>query len=162
MYSGPDDNITGPTYAAIFSSPYEGYPTSDARFDNFSISSVEIPTTGFVTIGKLSMCGTGSGEADEYVEIANDNIYDIFPIQLKDWTLEDEEHNLFTFPSFLIYPGQTCRVYTNEYHPEWCGFSFGSDTEIWNVPEDHAYLRDAKGTLIANYEYSIADPPYCP
>jgi hypothetical protein len=23
-------------------------------------------------------------------------------------------------------PGQVFRVYTNEYHPEWCGFSYGS------------------------------------
>lgn len=32
--------ITGPTYTAIMSSPYNGDPTSDARFDNFRVSPI--------------------------------------------------------------------------------------------------------------------------
>jgi hypothetical protein len=35
-----DGNITGPTYTGIMSDPYVGSPTSDARFDNFSVTQV--------------------------------------------------------------------------------------------------------------------------
>jgi hypothetical protein len=37
-----DGNITGPTYTGIMSDPYVGSPTSDARFDNFSVTQVNI------------------------------------------------------------------------------------------------------------------------
>jgi len=50
-------------------------------------------------------------------------------------------------------PGQVCRVYTNEYHPEWCGFSFGSGSAIWNNSGDCAYLRDSEGRLIDTFCY---------
>jgi hypothetical protein len=106
-----------------------------------------------VVIRDIFQFGTGSSEPDEYVEIEND---DDFPIQLKDWTLEDNEHHVFTFPSFVIQPNQTCRIYTNEIHPEWCGFSYGSGSGIWNnTTGDHAYLRDANGTFISEKMYFI-------
>jgi hypothetical protein len=35
---------------------------------------------------------------------------------------------------FAVQPGQVCRVYTNEVHPGWCGFSFG------NADYDYAWL----------------------
>jgi len=35
-----DNNITGPTFTVIHSSPYEGFPSSDARFDNFSLETL--------------------------------------------------------------------------------------------------------------------------
>ena len=89
-------------------------------------------------------------EPDEYVEIEND---DSFPIQLQNWTLRDEANHIFTFPSFVIQPNQTCRVYTNEDHPEWCGFNYGSGSAIWNNTGDTAFLRDANGTLIDDYSY---------
>ena len=36
-----DANLTGRTYTGIFSGSYIGYPTSDARFDNFSVTQVK-------------------------------------------------------------------------------------------------------------------------
>lgn len=33
-------NITGPTYTGIMSDPYNGYPNTDARFDNFQITNI--------------------------------------------------------------------------------------------------------------------------
>jgi hypothetical protein len=33
-----DANITGATYSGISVEPYSGFPTSDARFDNFSVT----------------------------------------------------------------------------------------------------------------------------
>jgi hypothetical protein len=54
------------------------------------------------------------------------------PIQLKNWTLRDVANHIFTFPSFVIQPNQKCRVYTNQIHAQWCGFSYGSGSTIWN------------------------------
>ena len=47
----------------------------------------------------------------------------------------------------------TCRVYTDEAHPEWCNFNYGSGTAIWNNSGDCAYLRDAQGNLVDSYCY---------
>ena len=56
-------------------------------------------------------------ESDEYVEITNlgDQAQDLFG-----WELEDisEGYPSFTFPSYILAPGKSIRVYTNEYHLE--------------------------------------------
>ncbi len=106
--------------------------------------------TGLVEIKFIFYAGTGTSEPNEYVEIRNE---ESFPIQLNNWTLRDVADHIFTFPSFEIQPDQVCRVYTNEYHPEWCGFNYGSGTAIWNNSGDTAYLRDSNGILIDDYSY---------
>ena len=40
MGADQDSNIAGKTYTGIISTPYLGYPTSDARFDNYSVIQV--------------------------------------------------------------------------------------------------------------------------
>ena len=108
-------------------------------------------TTGNVVITDLFYDGVeGRQEPDEYVEIRND---DDRAIQLSGWTLRDEANHVFTFPSHVMQPGERCRVYTNEYHPEWCGFSYGSGSAIWNNGGDCAYLRGSSGGLIDTYCY---------
>jgi len=94
--------------------------------------------------------GAGDQEPDEYVEIRND---DTQPVQLNGWTLRNSGSHVFTFPNHLMQPGQVCRVYTNEDHPEWCGFSYGSESAIWNYADGCAYLWDSVGTLIDPYCY---------
>lgn len=90
-------------------------------------------------------------EPDEYVEIRNN---DSRSIQLQSWTLHDKENHVFTFPSFVMQPNQTCRIYTNENHPESCGFSFSFDeSAIWNNGGDCAYLKDKLGNLVDEYCY---------
>ena len=84
----------------------------------------------------------GPGEPDEYVEIRSDGTV---PAYLQGWTLRDVQDHLFTFPMRGMAPGTVCRVYTNEVHPESCGFSFGSETEIWDNDGDCARLRNAFG-----------------
>jgi hypothetical protein len=106
------------------------------------------PTTGDVQITSIFYNGTGSSEPDEYVQINNN---DVNRIQLANWTLRDEANHIFTFPSFVIDPGMVCRVYTNENHPEWCGFDYHSGSAIWNNSGDCAYLRDSSNTLIDQY-----------
>jgi hypothetical protein len=63
------------------------------------------------------------------VELRND---DLHPIQLSGWTLWNPPGPIFEFPGFVMQPGQVCRVYTNEYHPEWCGFNYHSTSAIWD------------------------------
>ncbi len=117
-----------------------------------STSTVPAPpaATGLVEIRDILFDPPGSDEGGEYVVIEND---ESFPIQLLNWTLRDEANHVFTFPSFVIQPNQQCRIYTNEYHPDTCGFNYGSSTAIWNNGGDTAYLRDSNGTLIDDYSY---------
>jgi hypothetical protein len=92
-------------------------------------------------------------ESDEYVEITNlgDQSQDLLG-----WVLMDksEGYPSFTFPSYILAPGESIRVYTNEYHPEWGGFSFEFGRAIWNntVP-DTAVLRDSQGNVVSQMSY---------
>lgn len=107
-------------------------------------------TTGNIQIINIFVNGAGSLEPDEHVDIRND---DTHPVQLFSWTLRDIANHVYTFPSFVIQPGQECRVYTNENYPEWCSFSYGSGSAIWNNSGDCAYLRNGGGNLVDEYCY---------
>lgn len=89
-------------------------------------------------------------EGSEYVEIRNDGNGSA---QLLNWTLSDEANHVYTFPDYNIQPGQTCRVYTDENHPEWCGFNYNSGSPIWNNTGDCGTLRTNDGTLVDQYCY---------
>jgi hypothetical protein len=108
------------------------------------------PTTGNVVITTIFYDGSGQNEPDEYVEIQNK---DIFSIQIANWTLRDNANHVFTFPSFVIHPEQVCRVYTNQDHPEYCGFNYHSGVAIWNNTGDCAFLRNSVNNLIDQYCY---------
>ena len=92
-------------------------------------------------------------ESDEYVEITNlgDQAQD-----LARWVLEDisEGYPSFTFPSYILAPGKSIRVYTNEYHPEWGGFSFEYGRAIWSNSEpDVAVLYNSEGKEVSQKSY---------
>jgi predicted small secreted protein len=92
-------------------------------------------------------------EADEYVEIKN---FGNAPQALKGWVLKDisEGYPSFTFPSYILTPGESIRVYTNEYHSEWGGFSFGYGRAIWNNRyPDIAALYNTEGEEISRKSY---------
>jgi competence protein ComEC len=108
------------------------------------------PITSNIVITYIYYDGAGSLEPDEYVEIRNDDLY---PVQLENWTLRDIANHIYTFPNFVIQPGQVCRIYTNEDHPEWCSFNYGSGSAIWNNTGDCAYLHDSQFILIDDYCY---------
>ncbi|MEN8098488.1 MAG: lamin tail domain-containing protein [Chloroflexota bacterium] len=112
----------------------------------------EYPSTGKIVIQEIHYDGTVSAkEPDEYVSIVN---RDSVTIDLGDWRLCDKIGNCFTFPTFHISPGQECRIYTNEFHSEWCEFSFReTGTDIWNNDGDCAYLKDHSGAQIDKYCY---------
>jgi len=134
---------------------YTPTPTATPTFTP-TPTSTPTPTNTSEARGTPALTARGSvvitnGSYDgEYVEVRND---DTQAIQLKGWTLQDEAGNVFKFPDFVMQPQQVCRVYTNEDSPEWCGFSYGSDSDIWDDGSDCAYLRDGTGTLVDTYCY---------
>jgi competence protein ComEC len=92
-------------------------------------------------------------ESDEYVEITNlgDTSQD-----LKGWTLLDisEGYPSLIFPTYVLQPGESIRVYTNETHPEYGGFSFGSGKAVWNNSSpDTAVLKNAQGQEVSRKSY---------
>jgi endonuclease YncB( thermonuclease family) len=92
-------------------------------------------------------------ESDEYVEITNrgDQPQDLTGCVLKDIS---DGYPSFTFPSYILAPGKSIRVYTNEYHPEWGGFSFEYPKAIWNNTEpDVAALYDNQGKEVSRKSY---------
>lgn len=92
-------------------------------------------------------------ESDEYVEIKN---LGSESIDLAGWRLVDidEGYPTFTFLSYILEPGQSVRVYTNEIHPEYGGFSFGSGKAVWNNSSpDTAVLYNAQGQEVSRKSY---------
>lgn len=92
-------------------------------------------------------------ESDEYVEITN---LGDEPQDLAVWLLIDfsDSYPSFTFPSYILAPGESIRVYTNEHHPEWGGFSFGYEKAIWNNTDpDVAALYNAEGQKVSSRSY---------
>ena len=93
------------------------------------------------------------GESDEYVEITNlgDQAQDLAGWELKDIS---EGYPSFTFPSYILAPGKSIRVYTNEYHTEWGGFSFEYGRAIWhNSESDVAVLYNKQGKEVSRKSY---------
>jgi len=92
-------------------------------------------------------------ESDEYVEITNlgDQPQDLTGCVLMDTS---DGYPSFTFPSYILAPDESIRVYTNEYHPEWGGFSFEYSLAIWNNSEpDVAALYDNQGNEVSRRSY---------
>ena len=99
-------------------------------------------------------------ESDEYVQLLNNGAS---PVDIRGWTIKDmdlnEKGQTFTFGgSHILDPGDRIRVYTNEYHSEWGGFSFGIGTSIWNNSNpDTAGLFNPAEALVSTRTY----PPGC-
>jgi len=92
-------------------------------------------------------------ESDEYVELTNLGEQ---PQDLTGWVLMDisEGYPSFIFLSYTLAPDESIRVYTNEYHPEWGGFSFGYGRAIWNNSEpDIAVLYDNQDKEVSRKSY---------
>lgn len=94
-------------------------------------------------------------QADEFVEVVNRGTA---PADISGWVLgADDAGQNFTFPAgTTLLPGQRIRIYTNEVHPEWGGFSYGSGRPIWNDKGDAAKLRNTDGDIASEYRYGSA------
>ena len=90
--------------------------------------------------------------AEWYVEIRN---FDNKVILLQGWKLHDiGQVHTYTFPTYAMQPDEICRVYSNENHPEWCGFNWENGNPIWNNSGDTATLKDSSGTIIDTCSFS--------
>jgi competence protein ComEC len=153
LRSPPTDTPT-PTSVPPTETPLPSATATPTRTPTITMTptatNLPVHNTGNVQITGIFYDGAGSQEPDEYVDIQNQ---ESFSIQLQGWTLRDAASHIYTFPNYVMQSGQVCRVYTNQNHPEWCGFSYGSGSAIWNNTGDTAYLRDGNGTLIDTYTY---------
>jgi competence protein ComEC len=153
LRSPPTDTPT-PTSVPPTETPLPSATATPTRTPTITMTptatNLPVHNTGNVQITGIFYDGAGSQEPDEYVDIQNQ---ESFSIQLQGWTLRDAASHIYTFPNYVMQSGQVCRVYTNQNHPEWCGFNYGSGSAIWNNSGDTAYLRDGNGTLIDTYTY---------
>ena len=125
-------------------------PESTATFP--SVPNPKVQNNKSVQITKLNFDGTkGPKEPDEYVEIANTSKA---PVDLTDWTVQALSHNdEYKWNSYVLQPGTSVRVYTNEVHNDSGGFSFNSLNPVWLNSGDIAELRDGDGVLVSRYAY---------
>lgn len=107
-------------------------------------------TSGDVVISSVRYDGdVPQVESDEYAVILNRGSV---AVNLGGWRLNaGEPDQNFTFPSFDLQPQQSCRVYTNEFHPESCGFTFGRGDAIWRNSGDCGTLHDATGAEVSRF-----------
>lgn len=109
-------------------------------------------TSGNVIISSIFYDGIVTRvESDEYAEITN---IGGSSVNLSGWRLNaDDAGQDFIFPSFELQPGQSCRIYTNEAHPETCGFSFNSGRAIWRNTGECGHLFDETGVEVSTWCY---------
>jgi endonuclease YncB( thermonuclease family) len=105
---------------------------------------------GDVVVIKVFFLGTFWQEPDEFVEIYNSGT---LPVQLEGWSLSDNQRHVFVYPNFVLGSNQYCRVYTNQYQPQNCGFSYFKPSPIWDNGGDCAYLKDSTGRLVDTFCY---------
>ncbi len=109
-------------------------------------------SVGDVQITYAHYVGNNLNEANEFIEIKNN---DTHSVQLHNWTLTDAGNEIFSFPYLVLQPGQVCRIYTNEYHAQWCGFTFEQGNGIWENTGDTITLSNEAGQTIdtCSYQY---------
>lgn len=110
------------------------------------------PQAGDVQIVRIFYDGAEPRvEGDEYAEIQN---VGGAAVNLQGWRLNAGNPGQdFRFPGFTMEPGQVCRIYTDEVHPDSCGFSFGSGQALWNNNGDCGYLHNNEGLIVSEYCY---------
>ncbi|ACR79142.1 MULTISPECIES: lamin tail domain-containing protein [Kosmotoga] len=78
-------------------------------------------------------------------------------VNLLGWKLKDIANHIFTFPNFVLEPGEEVRVYSHvtasspmpegENNLKWTG------QYVWNNDGDTAYLYDSSGATVTTYSY---------
>jgi len=140
-----------PNYSVYLPIIINSLPTSETP------TPVPTATTGKIEITTIFFDGVeGDAEPDEFVEIKN---MDDKAIQVQNWTLRDNAEHVYTFPNYVMQPGQICRVYTNMDNQTYCGFNYGSGSAIWNNGSDCANLRDS-GDQPINLKCYLGDIAY--
>lgn len=120
--------------------------------DSPALTATVPPAPGAVVISYIYYDGqVARVESDEYAVITNQGGS---PVNLGGWHLNaGDDGQDFWFPAFELAPGQSCRVYTNEVHPETCGFSFNYGRAIWNNDGECGVLYDQNNVEVSRYCY---------
>ena len=108
-----------------------------------------------ISIECISFIGVRVDEPDEYVQIRN---HGGKSINLEGWKLQDIDDGspTFEFPAQAIQPGKAIRVYTNQVHEKWGGFSFKENRSIWRnstTSPDKAGLFSPAGRMVSERSY---------
>ena len=117
------------------------------------------PPPHAVAITAIQLRGTGSAQPDEYVEITN--VVDV-SVDLSGWkVVAGDEDQYFIFPaSYVLAPGESCRLYTNQVEGDSCGGkSFGYDRPIWDNNKDCGQVIDGRGALVSEVCRKDSEPP---
>ena len=119
---------------------YEGFAVGAA------VAAASVVLTDVFFNGTVS-----AAEPDEYVELQNQGT---LPQDMGGWRLASVRGGqTYAFSGLTMQPGQICRVYTNEVHPEWCGLSWAKATAQWINTGDRANLIDATGKIASSIGY---------
>ena len=104
-----------------------------------------------VVLTEVSFNGVGPTEPGEYVEFQNQGS---LPQNMAGWRIASVRGaQTYFFNALTMQPGQICRLYTNEVHPEWCGLSWAKTTAQWNNAGDRANLIDTTGKVVSSIGY---------
>jgi|GEM_PF-204312 len=125
-----------------------GIPDEEEEEDDQEPSDSEVKITKIYYDGQVYRV-----ESDEYVEITNKGTESQ---DLEGWMLMNvsDGHPSFTFPHYLLEPDESIRVYTDEIHPEYGGFSFGYGKAAWNNSSpDTAALYNDEGEEVSRRSY---------
>jgi micrococcal nuclease len=138
----------------------EDYDTTEEEEESSSDSSSSgsssepsTPGSSGLTITNIHYEGAEKPkEPDEYVVIENSGEE---AMSLKGYTLSDEAEKIYNFSDITLEVGDSVKIYTGcgEDKSEelyWCH----TQSAIWNNTGDTAYLKNSKGGLVDEYNYS--------
>ncbi len=146
-----DSGTTGVSSAAAVVATLEPF-TPENTASPPPVSSANQQRNQDVQITKVVSNGRkGTAEPDEYVQLTNNGSQ---PVDITDWVLQDEAGaNAYKWESYVMQPGTSIRVYTNEVHPDTGGFSFGVPNQVWDNAGDVVVLFDADKALVSRFAY---------
>lgn len=93
--------------------------------------------------------GSAQDPSGEYVCFRS---YDLRPVTMTDWRVQDEKRHTYVFPAFVLNPGAIVRLHSGPGHNTGMDLYWGTGL-IWNNDHDTVYLYDALGNEIAHYRY---------
>jgi len=102
------------------------------------------PSNPGIMITEFENGSSGNGFTGEYVVIKNTRKSAVY---LTDWTLRDDQKNIFTFPAYELGAGKSVKIWTRVGVNTTDNLYWNLDTEVWNIGGDCGYLRDSQGNL---------------
>ncbi len=104
------------------------------------------PTGPDLRIESVQMSPEGG---DAYIVITNWGTW----VRLKDWTLDDGQGNVYTFPDLSLFQGGSVRVHTSAGTNTEVDLYWGIDEAVF-VPGRAISLKDDAGTVVTTYTIS--------